>query len=123
MDPKPDLETACLEAIRHWHTLPQLAEFATQRHGYSGGEGVFGLECPSDLDEYDRVTRGQFIPPGYLRIYGWWWPQHGEGYEVFVPETFYLRVLARVLTEEGHATEAQQVQQLLAAAARIEETT
>ncbi|HEY1186813.1 MAG TPA: hypothetical protein VGE74_04105 [Gemmata sp.] len=88
-----------------------MAGFAEQRHGYSGGEGIFGVTYPNDLDEYDRVTEGRFIPPGYIRIYGWWWPPQ-EGYELFVPETVYLALLARVLDEDGFPSEAERVRAL-----------
>jgi hypothetical protein len=107
----PDHETACRDAIRHWHSLPQLAEFAEQHHGYGNTDGGFGVTYPSDLDDYDREVEGQFIPPRYVEVYGFWGPP--DGYEVFVPERLYLSVLARVLQQNGYTSEAQRVETLL----------
>src|SRR4051812_28946305 len=69
---KPDPETACVDAIRHWSSLPRLAEFAANRHGYHDSNGGFGLEYPDSLDEYDREVLGRFIPPGFVLIQGFW---------------------------------------------------
>jgi hypothetical protein len=112
MSEKPDHETACFDAIRHWYSPQQLVEFASQRHGYANSDGGFGVTYPGDLDDYDRYTEGRFIPAGYVVVNGFWGPP--EGYEVFVPEAVYLTVLARVLAEEGFPGEAEQVRALLA---------
>jgi hypothetical protein len=106
----PDLETACRDAIRHWSSLQDLAEFASESHGYGDSDGGFGVTYPGDLDEYAREVEGQFIPPGYLTVYGFWGLP--DGYEVLVPEKFYLSVLAKVLAEQGLSQESQQVQAL-----------
>lgn len=110
MNGKPDAETACRAAIRHWSSLQDLAAFAVGRHGYHNTDGGFGVTYPSDLDEYARYTEGQFIPPGYVVVGGFWGPP--DGYEMFVAEAEYLSVLAGVLAEHGLDAEALQVRAL-----------
>ena len=105
---------AAREAIRHWHQLPQLATFAEQRHGYGDSNGGFGVTYPDDLDEYHRVTLGEHIPAGFVRVYGFWGPPNG--YEVLVPEKAYLAVLGDELAAAGHCSEAANVRMLAAEA-------
>ena len=109
--PSPDPESAAREAIRHWHRLPALAEFAVQRHGFGDSNGGFGIIYPGDLDEYDRVVLGDHIPAGFVQAYGFWGPP--DGYEVLVPETTYLAALADELSAAGHAAEAARVGSLI----------
>lgn len=110
MSEKPDPKTACLDAIRHWSSLQALAEFAVSHHGYGNTDGGFGVLYPGDLDDYDREVEGQFIPPGYVQVYGFWGPP--DGYELLVPEATYLSVLAQVLYQNGLTAEAERVQAL-----------
>lgn len=102
----PDPETAIRDAIWHWPPLPQLAEFAVERHGYWDGDGGFGVTYPDDLDEYDREVDGQHVPAGYVRVSGFRC-RRGEGYDLLVYETTYLETLAAVLSENGLEAEAE----------------
>jgi hypothetical protein len=108
----PTPEDAVLDAIRHWSSLTEVAEFAIQRHGYGNTDGGFGVTYPGDLDEYDRVEGGIHIPKGFVQVHGFWGPP--DGYEVLVAEALYLDTLATVLSAAGHAVEAAQVRSLLA---------
>jgi hypothetical protein len=101
-----DLEEAARDVIRHWRRLSQLAEFAERGHGYGDSDGGFGVTYPGDLDGYDR-QQGEFIPDGFVEVYGFWGPP--DGYEVLVPEVVYLRQLASVLSAAGHSAEAERV--------------
>jgi hypothetical protein len=105
-----DPEEASRIAIRHWRRLSQLAEFAEQGHGYSDNDGGFGVVYPGDLDDYDH-EQGEFIPDGFVEIYGFWGPP--QGYEVLVPEVIYLCQLASVLSAAGHSAEAERVWSLV----------
>ena len=107
---KPDIKTACLDAIRHWPSLRELAVFAIRGHGYGDTDGGFGVTYPGDLDDYARGVEGQLIPPGYISVYGFWGPP--KGYEVFVPESEYLELLAQVLMAAGLISEAFQIRAL-----------
>jgi hypothetical protein len=106
----PEPDAAARDAIRHWSQLPELAEFASRRHGFGDSDGGFGITYPGDLDEYDRVVDGIKIPEGFVQVYGFWGPP--DGYEVLVPETVYLALLAGVLSAAGHAAEAERVRSL-----------
>jgi hypothetical protein len=105
-----DPEFVARDAIRHWCWLPELADFAVQRHGFGDSNGGFGVTYPGDLDEYDLVVRGDSIPAGFVRAYGFWGPP--DGYEVLVPEPTYLEILASELATAGHAAEAALVRSL-----------
>ncbi len=107
MPEKPDAATACRGAITHWSSLRALATFALERHGYGDSNGGFGVTYPGDLDEFDREAEGRFIPEGFIVVYGFWGPP--DGYEVFVAESYYLAMLARILAEAGFTTEAREV--------------
>src|SRR4051794_36553617 len=85
----PSPQEAAREAIRHWHNLPQLAEFAVLRHGYLNTDMGFGVTYPDDLDEYARVVECEHIPDGFVRVNGFEGPP--DGYEVLVEEVEYLR--------------------------------
>jgi hypothetical protein len=106
----PDAVTAALDAVRYWRPMTELARFAAERHGFGDTDGGFGVTYPDDLDEYDRAVEGTFIPPGFVRVYGFWGPP--DGYERLVPEAVYLRVLADVLAGAGHMAEAAAVRAL-----------
>lgn len=107
----PSPETAVRDAIRHWSRLPELSEFATQRHGFSNSDGGFGVTYPGDLDEYDRVIDGLNIPEGFVEVSGFWGLP--DGYELLVPESYYLTILAEMLADKGYSAEANQVRALL----------
>lgn len=107
----PSPETAIRDAIRHWSRLPELSEFATERHGFGNTDGGFGVTYPGDLDEYDRVIDGINIPEGFVQVYGFWGPP--DGYELLVPESAYLRTLVEMLAEQGYSAEAKRVKALL----------
>jgi hypothetical protein len=103
----PEPEAAAREAIRHWRRLPELADFAVCRHGFGDSDGGFGVIYPGDLDEYARVVERTSIPERSVQVYGFWGPP--DGYELLVDELAYLRTLANVLSEAGHAAEAARV--------------
>jgi hypothetical protein len=105
----PEPESAARDAIRHWSRMPELDEFAAQRHGFGDSDGGFGVTYPDDLDEYDRAS-GVHIPTGFVQVYGFWGPP--GGYEVLVPEPVYLDTLASVLAASGHLAEAAWVRTL-----------
>jgi len=105
----PDPKKAACDAIRHWHGLPDLAEFAEQGHGFGDDNGGFGVTYPGDLDEFDRES-GEYIPEGFVEVYGFRGPP--DGYEVLVPETVYLGQLASALSASGHTREAERVRSL-----------
>jgi len=109
----PTPEAAARDAIRHWSRLPELAEFAAQRHGFGDSNGGFGVNYPGDLDDHDRAT-GARIPEGFVRVYGFWGPP--GGYEVLVPELTYLGALVAEFSAAGHTKEAARVHSLLLAA-------
>lgn len=90
--------------------MPDLAEYATNRHGFGDSNGGFGVTYPNDLDDQERAS-GLLIPEGFVLVYGFWGKP--DGYEVLVPETVYLETLAGVLTLAGHLAEAAQVRTLL----------
>ena len=106
-------DNAIRTAIRHWHNLADLAEFAVQRHGFGDTDGGFSVTYTEDLDEFDRVVGGAHIPNGHVRVYGFWGPP--DGWEVNVPETQYLTVLADVLAENGLLQPAYRILALLSA--------
>ncbi len=106
----PDTETAVRDSVRHWSSLPELAEFAILRHGFGDSNGGFGVTYPNDLDEYDREVMGYVIPLGHVNVYGFWGLP--DGYEVIVPESFYLGILASMLENAGFVTEADSVRGL-----------
>ncbi len=105
----PEPEAAARDAIRHWWRLTDLAGFAEQGHGYGDSNGGFGVTYPGDLDDFDQAN-GEFIPAGFVRVYGFWEPP--DGYEVLVPEDVSLGQLASVLSAAGHAAEAERVRSL-----------
>jgi hypothetical protein len=107
MGAAPDLESAIRDVIRHWSRLAELAEFAVDRHGFGDSDGGFGVTYPGDLDEYDRVVEGCYIPPGFVKVYGFWGPP--DGYELLVTESQYLRTLIAVLSDAGLTAEAARV--------------
>jgi hypothetical protein len=107
----PDPITAIRDAIRHWSSLPELADFAVRRHGYGNTDGGFGLTYPGDLDEYERVVEGLHIPDGFVRVYGYWGPP--AGYELEVSEALYLTTLEQALIEAGFQDEAKKVRTLI----------
>ena len=98
----PDAALAALISIRHWSSLEQLAQFAARRHGFGDSNGGFGITYPTDLDEYDREVDKIAIPDGHVLAYGFWGASgpHG-GYDVLVPESLYLSVLADELSRSG----------------------
>lgn len=104
---------AIIDAIRHWSRLEELAQFATERHGFGDSDGGFGVNYPDDLDEYDRSQPGGDLPYGSVDVYGFWGPP--DGYEFRVPETTYLSVLAKVLMANNLANATARVDALLAA--------
>jgi hypothetical protein len=110
----PDPALAALISIRHWSSLQELAQFATERHGFGDANGGFGIQYPSDVDEYDREVLGIKIPDGYVLAEGF----GGEssdygGYDVLVPESQYLTVLADELLRAGFEREAAEVHALV----------
>jgi hypothetical protein len=105
----PEPEAAARDAIRHWSRLAELAEFAARRHGFGDSDGGFGVTYPGDLDDFDRAS-GEFIPDGFVQVYGFWGPP--DGYEVLVPEVVYLAQLAGVLSAAGQVAEAARVRSL-----------
>jgi hypothetical protein len=107
----PSPQEAAREAIRHWHNLPQLAEFAVLRHGYLNTDMGFGVTYPDDLDEYARVVECEHIPDGFVRVNGFEGPP--DGYEVLVEEREYLRTLVSALMAAGHLPEAARVRELI----------
>jgi hypothetical protein len=75
----PEPVDAARNAIRHWSRLPELAEFAARRHGFGDSDGGFGVTYSGDLDDFDRAN-GEFIPEGFVQVYGFWGPP--DGYEM-----------------------------------------
>lgn len=102
----PEPKTAARNAIDHWMRLSDLARFAEQSHGYGDSNGGFGITYPGDLDDFDRAN-GEYIPDGFLRVYGLWGSP--AGYELLVSEVVYLGQLASVLLASGHTAEAERV--------------
>lgn len=107
----PSPETALRDAIRHWSRLPELAEFAIQRHGFGNTDCGFGVTYPGDLDEHERAIGAIDIPEGFVQVYGFWGLP--DGYEFVVSESAYLTTLAEMLAVEGYPAEAQLVSKLL----------
>jgi len=100
-------EIAIREIVRHWSSLPSVADFAQQRHGFTDTNGGFGVTYPNDLDDYDRLTEGIVIPVGQVLLLGYWGPP--DGYQLLVTERLFLDVLSDMLDEAGLTNEATQV--------------
>ena len=75
--------------------MRQLGGYALSRHGWGDSDGGFGVNYPTDLDEYDRQVDGVEIPSGYVLVYGFWGPP--DGYEFLITEAEYISDLLLVL--------------------------
>ena len=107
----PEPDAAVRDAVCHWSSLPEVAGFAARRHGFGNSDGGFGVTCPGDLDEYDRVVDNVRIPDGFVQVHGF----RGlpDGYGLLVPEAMYLDQLANALSATGQATAVAQVRSLV----------
>lgn len=102
-----NLEADIRSVLQSWSRPCELADFAQRRSGYGNSDGGFGLLYPHELDDFDRVADGLTIPVGQVRIYGFFGLP--DGFEINVPETLYLQVLADFLETNGWIAEARHV--------------
>lgn len=110
ISPDSDQARCVVASIACWRPVAQLAAFAQARHGYGDTDGGFGVTYPADQDEDERDAKGEAIPPGSVRVYGYWGAP--DGYEFEVSEAFYLNVLIAVLEAHCLSMEAKSVKAL-----------
>lgn len=75
----------------------QLVKFALARHGFGGDNGYYGLTYPNDIDEYERVVEGKFVPEGKVQINYW----DGKHKDILVSEKEYILALKNFLISDG----------------------
>jgi hypothetical protein len=95
--------------IHSWPSDAQLVEYATQRHGYRGDDGYYGVTYPTDLDEYEIVVERRCIKDGNVEIAYW----DGDFQAVQVSEAAYLEALDANLRSKGNAALADTVRSLI----------
>jgi len=87
-----DLRAMVEDVIKCWSNLEELASFGMARHGYGQTDVGYGVTYKEDLDPGDAL-----LPEGCVEIYGGF----GKEFEVVIPETTYLDILADVLRRNG----------------------
>lgn len=82
-----------------WPKPDELVQYANARHGYGGDDGYYGITYPSDLDEYQRVVEGEYIPAGAVQVHYW----DGTFRDLLLYEQEYLQALRVHLLSIGRA--------------------
>jgi len=92
-----------------WPSIDELVSFAINRHGFGGDDGIYGINYPSDLDDYDK-TNSYIIPEEMVELSYW----DGEIKEALVPEVDYLALLATYLQKQEAYQLATEIRKLVA---------
>ncbi|MEZ4527287.1 MAG: hypothetical protein R2941_15320 [Desulfobacterales bacterium] len=99
----PQMEENILKVVNRWKSWSQLTEFAMLRHGY-GISGVWEVRYPKDRAE---CRFGSEIPENCVYI-GGLWDLTGR-FEYILPETAYLRILEKALSERKLKKQARSI--------------
>ncbi len=102
----PQMEENILKVVNRWKSWSQLAEFAILRHGY-GISGKWEVRYPKDPAE---CHVGSEIPENCVYICGRW-DLTGQ-FEYLLPETEYLGILEKALSERKLKKQAGSIARL-----------